>query len=233
MADPDTRLYGMADSANHQAPAENGMRGEGAADREAKYRREVTPPDQPTIVVEEESGVAFAEANGAVAAPSHAQDQDQGASPATRADEPPIVPDATPIYPDTTPTYAASPSVQPPLQPIHADLPRIYPDNGSGYTTSPLTPTPTPTPAPSPWPWIVAALGLGYIVGRGRWRRAAATAPRSTAAPAALTRLPGEQGSFVQVRNAGPEELRDPPAKWSRVDEAVDESFPASDPPAY
>ncbi|MCC2979795.1 hypothetical protein [Sphingomonas sp. IC4-52] len=231
MADPDTRLYGMADSANHQAPAENGMRGEGAADRDAKYRREVTPPDQPTIVVEEESGVAFAEANGAVAAPSHPEDQDQdrdqAAGSAAPADEPAIVPDATPIYPDTTSSYAASSPSPAPLQPIHADLPRIYPNEGTSYTAL------TPPPAPSPWPWIVAALGLGYIVGRGRWRRAAVTTPNTEAAPVALTRLPGEQGSFVQVRNAGPEELRDPPAKWSRVDEAVDESFPASDPPAY
>jgi hypothetical protein len=34
-------------------------------------------------------------------------------------------------------------------------------------------------------------------------------------------------------RPAGPEAMRDPPRDWDRVDEAVDESFPASDPPAY
>jgi len=35
-----------------------------------------------------------------------------------------------------------------------------------------------------------------------------------------------------EVRQAGPEQMRDPPEKWDRVDEQVDESFPASDPPA-
>jgi hypothetical protein len=34
------------------------------------------------------------------------------------------------------------------------------------------------------------------------------------------------------VRAAGPESMRDPPGKWDEVDEASDQSFPASDPPA-
>ncbi len=34
------------------------------------------------------------------------------------------------------------------------------------------------------------------------------------------------------VRAAGPEAMRDKPRKWDGVDEASDESFPASDPPA-
>jgi hypothetical protein len=35
------------------------------------------------------------------------------------------------------------------------------------------------------------------------------------------------------VRDAGPEAMRDPPAApWTAVDEASDQSFPASDPPA-
>ena len=35
------------------------------------------------------------------------------------------------------------------------------------------------------------------------------------------------------VRDAGPEAMRDtPPGTWTRVDEASDQSFPASDPPA-
>lgn len=210
MADPDTRLYGMADSANHQEPAENGMRGEGAADRETKYHREVTPPNQPTIVVEEESGVAFAEASGAVTPPSHEE------APQADADILPIYAQAPPVFPDPAP-------VQTNVQPIHADLPRIYPIEDRYRAPE----------APSPWPWIVVAVVTGYLVGKSRRRRAEAVSTEATNAPVALTRLPGEEGSFVQVRNAGLEEVRDPPAQWSRTDETLDESFPASDPPAY
>lgn len=34
------------------------------------------------------------------------------------------------------------------------------------------------------------------------------------------------------VRQAGPEEMENPPKTWDEVDQASDESFPASDPPA-
>lgn len=40
---------------------------------------------------------------------------------------------------------------------------------------------------------------------------------------------PGPKESPVQVRNAGEEAQADKPKKWDKVDEAVDESFPASD----
>ena len=39
-------------------------------------------------------------------------------------------------------------------------------------------------------------------------------------------------GVPTPVRPAGPESMRDPPDKWDEVDQAEDESFPASDPPA-
>jgi hypothetical protein len=39
-------------------------------------------------------------------------------------------------------------------------------------------------------------------------------------------------GVPTPVRPAGPESMRDPPKRWDKVDEALDESFPASDPPA-
>ncbi len=34
------------------------------------------------------------------------------------------------------------------------------------------------------------------------------------------------------VRDAGPDAMQKPPKSWSKVDEASDESFPASDPPS-
>lgn len=44
--------------------------------------------------------------------------------------------------------------------------------------------------------------------------------------------VPGAVGTSGNVRSAGTEQMRDPPRKWDEVDEASDESFPASD-PAY
>ncbi|WP_374411744.1 hypothetical protein [Novosphingobium colocasiae] len=34
------------------------------------------------------------------------------------------------------------------------------------------------------------------------------------------------------VRDAGPEAMQTPPNRWSKTDQAIDESFPASDPPS-
>jgi len=50
-------------------------------------------------------------------------------------------------------------------------------------------------------------------------------------APAlSVKRPPGPVGNSGNVRPAGTEAMRDPPKSWSKVDEASDESFPASDP---
>lgn len=53
-----------------------------------------------------------------------------------------------------------------------------------------------------------------------------------TAPPFVAPDEPGpESGVPTPVRPAGPDTMRDPPKRWDGVDEASDESFPASDPP--
>jgi hypothetical protein len=75
-----------------------------------------------------------------------------------------------------------------------------------------------------------AAAGVGYFLSRKFWRSAEYQEPHAPA----LSRggAEGPVGNSGNVRPAGPSAMRDPPAEWSRVDEASDESFPASDPPA-
>jgi len=49
-----------------------------------------------------------------------------------------------------------------------------------------------------------------------------------------MTILDGRRKEALeQIRPAGTESMRDPPKEWDRVDEASDESFPASDPPSF
>jgi hypothetical protein len=50
------------------------------------------------------------------------------------------------------------------------------------------------------------------------------------AAAALVRRLPGRPAP-MPIRQAGRDQMRDPPPDWDDVDEAADESFPASDPP--
>ena len=46
-------------------------------------------------------------------------------------------------------------------------------------------------------------------------------------------RKPGPDEDVTQVRPAGPDAMRDKPKReWTPEDQASDESFPASDPPA-
>ncbi len=86
------------------------------------------------------------------------------------------------------------------------------------------------------WVWGAAAMMAGaaaYTV----WNRSRqGTAPAQRLAPAFRDSQPeGESGADAcqQVRNAGPEQMRDPERRpWTVVDEASDESFPASDPPS-
>ena len=73
----------------------------------------------------------------------------------------------------------------------------------------------------------LAALGaLGYV----GWKYYEKSKDRSPPAFAA-GHEPGE--TLAKVRDAGPAAMADTPRReWSKADEASDESFPASDPPA-
>lgn len=73
----------------------------------------------------------------------------------------------------------------------------------------------------------MAALGaLGYV-GWKYYEKSKDTSPPAFAPG----QEPGE--NVAKVRDAGPQAMADKPTReWSREDEASDESFPASDPPA-
>jgi hypothetical protein len=74
-----------------------------------------------------------------------------------------------------------------------------------------------------------AAAVAGLLLGR-RWLARDEHDPAH--APAIKHRRPpGPVGYTGSARPAGPEAMRDPPNEWTDEDEALDESFPASDPP--
>ncbi len=71
-----------------------------------------------------------------------------------------------------------------------------------------------------------AAAGYGLVT---LFRRLSGGGDRH--APTVSAREDHVSSSDVNAtRSAGPGAMRDPPKSWDRVDEAVDESFPASDP---
>ena len=61
--------------------------------------------------------------------------------------------------------------------------------------------------------------------------RAGSAEPQAAALERGKT-APGPVGQSGAARSAGPDAMRDPPKDWGKVDQASDESFPASDPPA-
>ncbi len=68
-------------------------------------------------------------------------------------------------------------------------------------------------------------LGLSLAaIGAAAWAAYALSPPR---------RMRTRRVPFMPVRDAGPANMESPPADWDRVDQAVDESFPASDPPCH
>jgi len=80
---------------------------------------------------------------------------------------------------------------------------------------------------------IMGALTLGALFWFTR-RPAAPEASKNDGHAAAFADEETEPESFDQTRSAGPDGMRDETRRgWDRVDQAVDESFPASDPPSY
>ncbi len=74
------------------------------------------------------------------------------------------------------------------------------------------------------------AAAVGIFLGR-RWMKREERDPEH--APALRhERPPGPVGDSGSVRPAGRSSMRDPPKSWDKIDEASDESYPASDPPA-
>lgn len=71
-----------------------------------------------------------------------------------------------------------------------------------------------------------------FAVGAGAYALSRRSPPRRPGARAAFA--DDQPGSAPNaVRDAGPQAMRTPPAApWTAVDEASDQSFPASDPPA-
>jgi hypothetical protein len=77
-----------------------------------------------------------------------------------------------------------------------------------------------------------AVAGLGFLLGRYLMGGRDDGGYGSNGAAITGDRPHGFVGHTGNARPAGAEMMRDPPKEWTKVDEASDESFPASDPPA-
>jgi hypothetical protein len=73
------------------------------------------------------------------------------------------------------------------------------------------------------------AAGIGYLVSRRLSSRGGYPHAAALSGDGAF----GPVGNSGNVRPSGPSAMRDPPKEWTKVDEASDESFPASDPPNF
>jgi hypothetical protein len=100
------------------------------------------------------------------------------------------------------------------------------PDVGRLAYFGPLRPTGQP---------VASGQGQSQDQGQGQGQDREDSRPgRRYAAFSDPEKAPVEQGScYGAVRHAGPENMRDQDRRpWDKVDESVDESFPASDPPS-
>ncbi|MDT0506627.1 hypothetical protein [Novosphingobium sp. MMS21-SN21R] len=72
-----------------------------------------------------------------------------------------------------------------------------------------------------------AAVGAaGYAIYRAVQKQ------KTETSPAAFADGEMTDKNFAQVRSAGVEGMRSDPKRWDKIDQASDESFPASDPPS-
>ncbi|HET6526866.1 hypothetical protein [Sphingopyxis sp.] len=79
---------------------------------------------------------------------------------------------------------------------------------------------------------MLGGLSLVWIAGRAM--RTPSPAEKGDDHSAAFCDRETDLENFDQTRSAGPDAMRDEPRRaWEPIDQALDESFPASDPPSY